>query len=92
MLVSDRSWDNLSLSLTAELQYLFLFFPKEFQGSTPSKWRCPGLAGLRERESTSYLRVCCIQESSTGGGAGMNVVAVLMSPMITRASLRAWYM
>lgn len=37
------------------------------------------------------LRECCIQESSTGGGAGVNVVDVLMSPMITRASLMAWY-
>ena len=40
---------------------------------------------------SSYLRECWIQESSTGGGAGVNVVAVLMSPMTTRASLRAWY-
>ena len=53
-----------------------------------------GLAGKRPLALgalSSYLRECWIQESSTGGGAGVNVVAVLISPMTTRASLRAWY-
>lgn len=49
-------------------------------------------AGLGACGPSPYLRECCSQESSTGGGAGVNVVAVLMSPMIVRASLRAWYM
>lgn len=37
------------------------------------------------------LLECWSQESSTGGGAGVDTVAVLMSPMIARASFRAWY-
>lgn len=44
-----------------------------------------------------YLRpdgtLCtCSQESSTGGGMGVLMVLVLMSPMMLRASFRAWYM
>lgn len=38
-----------------------------------------------------YLRACWSQESSTGGGAGVDTVLVLISPMIARASFRAWY-
>lgn len=34
----------------------------------------------------------CSQESSTGGGMVVEIVVVLMSPMMPRASLRAWYM
>lgn len=34
----------------------------------------------------------CSQESSTGGGIGVLMVLVLMSPMMLRASFRAWYM
>lgn len=37
------------------------------------------------------LLECWSQESSTGGGAGVDTVTVLMSPMIARASFRAWY-
>lgn len=32
-----------------------------------------------------------IQVSSTGGGTGVEIVVVLISPMMTRASFRAWY-
>lgn len=34
----------------------------------------------------------CSQESSTGGGMAVVTVVVLMSPMMLRASFRAWYM
>lgn len=39
-----------------------------------------------------HLWACWSQESSTGGGAGVDTVLVLISPMIARASFRAWYM
>lgn len=38
-----------------------------------------------------YLGSLCIQVSSTGGGKGTDTVLVLMSPMMCRDSLRAWY-
>lgn len=38
-----------------------------------------------------YLGSLLSQLSSTGGGSGAEIVLVLMSPMSTRASLRAWY-
>lgn len=36
-------------------------------------------------------RCTCSQESSTGGGMAVLTVDVLMSPMMLRASRRAWY-
>lgn len=59
------------------------------------------LAGQRRQEAQrglpprlGYLRpdgmfCTCSQESSTGGGSGVLMVVVLMSPMMLRASLRA---
>lgn len=49
------------------------------------------------KKMTLYLRpegppCTCSQESSTGGGMAVEIVVVLMSPMMPRASLRAWYM
>lgn len=44
---------------------------------TPKSHLCPGPG--------------CSQVSSTGGGTGVLTVLVLMSPMMARASLRAWY-
>lgn len=38
-----------------------------------------------------YLGSLAIQVSSTGGGIGVEIVVVLMSPMMTRASFKAWY-
>lgn len=71
---------------------------------TPCLSRRPQLAprGIRQvcgalPLSLWYLRpdgtLCtCSQESSTGGGIGVLIVLVLMSPMMLRASFRAWYM
>lgn len=50
----------------------------------------------RTERLAAYLRpdgipVTCSQESSTGGGAAVVMVDVLMSPMMVRASFRAKY-
>lgn len=37
------------------------------------------------------LIVDCSQVSSTGGGTGVETVLVLMSPIMCKASFRAWY-
>lgn len=42
-------------------------------------------------DDNCYLDSFASQLSSTGGGSGVLMVLVLMSPMRTRASLRAWY-
>lgn len=37
------------------------------------------------------LKDCCFQESSKASGARVKVVPVMMSPTLTKASLRVWY-
>lgn len=67
--------------------------PKEMgkEGAADANNVCASEISLQSRYEDPYLRACWSHESSTGGGAGVDTVLVLISPMIARASFRAWY-